>query len=64
METPGQKLICRGSRAGCDELRDGDMQATSLRMASAWQARLPLQSRVVEFYCGLCGVTGNRLRLW
>jgi hypothetical protein len=66
METPGRKLICRGSHAGCDELRDGDMQATSLRMASAWQARLPLQSRAIEFYRdnGLCVVTGNRLRLW
>ena len=22
------------------------------------------RSRVIEFYCGLCSVTGNRLRLW
>jgi hypothetical protein len=60
METPGQKLICRGSRAGCDELRDGDMQATSLRMASAWQARLPLQSRAIEFYRGQRAVRRHR----
>jgi len=27
-------------------------------------SKLDIGKRVIEFYCGLCGVTGNRLRLW